>query len=93
MIKAFITAHNFCIIWLSETFWDSKIPLNDENINIKGYWLLRGDYPNNIKPKGVCVYLKESFPLIRQRDHGNMKEYLVTEINVNNKKSPFYMPV
>ena len=64
-------------------------PHNYENININGYSLLRVDHPNNIKRGGVCTYFKESLPLIRRSDLSNMKEFLVTEINVNNKKCFF----
>ena len=35
------------------------------------------------------MYFKESLPLIRRSDLGNMKEYLVTEINVINEKCFF----
>ena len=78
--------HNLDIVCLSETFLDSTIPNNDENININGYSLLRVDHPDNIKQGGVCMYFKESLPLIRPNDLSNMKESLVTEINVYNEK-------
>ena len=84
LIEAFITTHNFNIVCLSETFLDSTIPHNDENIN--GYSLLRVDYPNNIKRGGVCKYFKESLPLIRRSELSNKREFLVTEINVSNEK-------
>ena len=51
-----------------------------------GYSLLRVDHPNNIKRGGVCIYLKDTLPLIRRSDLSNMKECLVNGINVNNKK-------
>ena len=35
------------------------------------------------------MYLKESLPLIRRNDLSNIKECLVTEINVNNVKCFF----
>ena len=88
-IEAFIIAHNFDIVCLSETFLDSSVPDHDENININGYSLLRVDHPNNINRGGVCMYFKESLPLIRRSDLSNMKECLVTEINVNNEKCFF----
>ena len=72
---------------MSETFLDSTIPHNDENVN--DYSLLRVDHPNNIKLRGVCMYFKESLPLIRRTDLSNMKECLVTEINANNEKCFF----
>ena len=87
LIEAFINAHNFDIVWLPETFLDSRTPHND------GYLLLKVGHPNNIKQGGVCMYFKKSFPLIRQSDLSNMKEFLVTKINVNNETCFFYIPL
>ena len=89
LIEAFITTYNFDVVCLSETFLDSRIRHGDENININGYSLLRVDHPNNIKRGGVCMYFKESLPLIRRSDLSNIKECLGTEVNVNNEKCFF----
>ena len=89
LIDAFITAHNFGILCLSETVLDSTIPHNDENINISGYSLLRVDHPNNIKRERHSMCFKELLPLIRRSYLNNMKEYLVTEIHFNNKNCFF----
>ena len=70
-------------------FLDSTIPDDDVNIQINGNSLLRADHPNNIKCGGVCIYFKESLSLIRRNDLTNLKDCLVTEINVNNKKCFF----
>ena len=43
---------------------DSTIPNEHVNMQINGYSLLRADHPNNIKRGGVCIYFKESLPLI-----------------------------
>ena len=59
------------------------------NIQINGFSLLRADYPNNIKRGGVCIYFKESLPSIKRNDLTNLKDCLVTEINVNNEKCFF----
>ena len=85
-IEAFITIRNFDIVCLSETFIDSTIPDDDVNIQINGYSLLGADHPNNIKHGGVCIYFKESLPLIRRNDLTNLKDCPVTGINVNNEK-------
>ena len=73
------------MVCLSETFLDSTILDDDENIQINGYSLLRADHPNDIKRGGVCIYFKESLPLIRRNDSTNIKDCLVTEIIVNKK--------
>ena len=68
LIEAFITAHNFDIICLWETFLDSTVSQHDENITINGYSLLRADHPRNSKRGGVCLYFKEHLPFIRRND-------------------------
>ena len=89
LVEAFITSNNFDLVCLSETFLDSTIPNDDVNTQINAYSLLRADHPNNIKRGGVCIYFKELLPLIRRNDLTNMKDCIVTEINVNNKKCFF----
>ena len=89
LVEAFITSNNFDLVCLSETFLDSTIPNDDVNIQINAYSLLRADHPNNIKRGGVCIYFKESLPLIRRNDLTNIKDCIVTEINVNNEKCFF----
>ena len=85
LIETFIKTSNFDIVCLFEMFLDSTIPNDDVNIQINGNWLLTADHPNNIKGVGVCIYFKESLPVIRRNDLTSLKDFLVTEINVNNK--------
>ena len=86
-MAAFITSNNFDLECLSETFLDSTIPNDD--IQTNRYSLLRADHLNDIKCGGVCLYFKESLPLIRRKDLTNIKDCLVTEINVNKEKCFF----
>ena len=58
LIEAFIKANNIDIICLSETFLDSKIPLDDEGLYIKVYSMIRADHPSDTKRGGVCIYHK-----------------------------------
>ena len=85
LIEALISTHNFDISCLSETFLDSAIDLNDGNINIDGYSILRADHPSSNKRGGVCIYFKQSLPLIRRDDLSTMQEAIVTEISVENE--------
>ena len=71
---------------------DSTIPNDDVNIQTNGHSLLRADHPNDFKRGGVCIYFKESLPLIRGNDLTNIKDCLVIEINVNNEKCFFTCP-
>ena len=49
-----------------------NISHNKECINISGYSLLRVNHPNSIKRGGVCLYFKESLPLIKGSDLSNI---------------------
>ena len=91
LIEAFISTHDFDILCLSETFLDSTIDLNDENINIDGYSILRADHPSNNKRRGVCIYFKQSLQLIGRDDLNTMQEAIVTEISVKNETCFFHM--
>ena len=55
LIEAFTSTHNFDILCLFETFLDSKIDLNYENININGYSIVRADDPSNNKRGVDCI--------------------------------------
>ena len=51
------------IICLSETYLDSTIQSDNDNLEIPGYNLVRSDHPSNNKRGGVCIYYKASLPL------------------------------
>ena len=82
LIEAFINTHNFDILCLSETFLNSTIDLSDGNINIDGYSILTADHPSNNKRGDVCIYFKQSLPLIRRDDLSTMQEAIVTVTSV-----------
>ena len=53
LLSAYISVHKFDIICLSETYLNSKIPSDDENLEIAGYNLVREDHPSNSNCGGV----------------------------------------
>ena len=55
LLKAYVAIHKFDIICLSETYLDSSIPTNNDNLDIDGYNLLRSGHPLNTKRGGVCI--------------------------------------
>ena len=55
--------HQFNTVCLSETYLDPSIPLHDVNLEIRGYELVRLDYPSQDKRYNVCIYFRNSFPL------------------------------
>ena len=58
-----LQVHKFDIIYFSETYLDSSIPVHDNNLEISGYNLIRSDHPSNNKRGGVCIYYKNFLPL------------------------------
>ena len=50
-----------------------------------GYNLIRADHPNDVKRGGVCVYVKNSLA-IRVCNINNLKECIIIELNLKNKK-------
>ena len=62
LLSAYISVHKFDIICLSETYPNTEIPSEDENLEIPRYNLVRENYPSNSKRGGVCVYYKSSLP-------------------------------
>ena len=63
LLKAYLAIHKTDIVCLSKTYLDYSFLVNDENLVIQGYNLVRCDHPTNSKRGGVCVYYKDSLPL------------------------------
>ena len=63
LLKAYIIAYKIDIICLPETYLDSTIQSDNDNLEIPGYNLVRSDHPSNNKRGGVCIYYKASLPL------------------------------
>ena len=52
LLTAYNTIHQY-VICISETFRDSSVQLDDHNISIQGYSLIRADHPDNVKKGGI----------------------------------------
>ena len=61
-LKAFIAVYKFDIVCLSETYLDSSVAPDDENLEISGSSLVQSNHPANNKHRGVCVYYKNFLP-------------------------------
>ena len=85
LLEAFNTINKFDKICVSESYLDSTFSSDNEDINIKGFKLVRADHPNNIKRGGVCAYVIESLPVWVVPNH-HLSECLILEINLKNKK-------
>ena len=74
------------MICLSESYLDSSVSSDNDNLYIRDYnKLVRADHPGNIKRGGVCVYFKESLP-VSCLPNPYLKECLIFEVSINNKR-------
>ena len=72
----------------SEPYLDSTISSNDNNLCLDGYKLVRADHPKKIKQVRVCIYYRETIPVIVIQinqlpeclacDYENRKTFIVT---------------
>ena len=87
-MRAYISLHNFDVVCISETYLDSTTALDDENLHIPGYNLLKADHASNSKRGGVCVYYKSSLAL-RLIDAHYLQECLIFETLIGGKSCNF----
>ena len=62
LLEAYNAVNKLDIICLSESFLDSSILTENNNLKINGYKMARADHPNNII-RGACASVKESLPV------------------------------
>ena len=63
LLKAYLAVHKFGIVCFSKTHLNSGFPLDDDNLNITGYIMVRADHRSNSKRGGVCMHYKSCLPL------------------------------
>ena len=85
-LEAYALTHNFDIMCLSETYLDSSYSSDDQRLQLSGYSLIRADHPSDVKRGGVCIFYKEHLPLISKPNLTCLKECLVCELKIGNKK-------
>ena len=47
LLQAYNSVHNYDIICLSETYLNSSVSCDDDNLEIPGYNLIRADHPSD----------------------------------------------
>ena len=67
LLRAYVSAHKFNVICISETYLDSDTSDDDDNLKIAGYNLIRADHPSNTKWGGAF------YNLIRANHPSNTK--------------------
>ena len=85
LLQAYNAIHDFDMICLSESYLDSTVSSDNDNLYIRDYKLVRADHPGNIKRGGVCVYFKESLP-VSCLANPYLKECLIFDVSINNKR-------
>ena len=63
LLEAYNTIHKYDILFLSETYLDFSVSVDDATIFLPGYNLVQSDYLSNIKRGDVCLYYKENLSL------------------------------
>ena len=61
LLCAYISTRNFDSLCLLETYLDSSISSNDNNLTIHGFDLYRADHPFNFKCRGFVSAMKIFF--------------------------------
>ena len=84
-IEAYNSIHNYHFICISETYLDSTTNLDDKDLAIEGYNIIRADHPNNLKKGGVCIYYKESLA-VKLINVNFLSECLLCEVTLDDKK-------
>ena len=88
LLRAYIAAHKVDVISLSETYLDSAVASDDENLETTCYNLVRSDHPANTKRGGVCLYYKTCLPL-RVLDIQYLNECINFELKIGDKLCTF----
>ena len=84
LLNSYNLLHKFDSICLSETYLDSNTPLDDDNLEISCYTLVRSDHSSNTKCRGVCLYYKNNLPP-RVVNIGYLNQCLTLERKVGDK--------
>ena len=61
LLQAYNVIHDFDMICLSESYLDSSVSSNNQNLHIKDYKLVSDDHPGNVKRGGVWIYFKNLY--------------------------------
>ena len=88
LLRTYISVNKIDIICLSETYLDSSIPPDDDNLELPEYNLVRTDNPTNTKRGSVCIYYHNSLPL-KVIDIQFLNEYINFEIRISGKLRSF----
>ena len=83
MLEACNTVHKYDFICISETYFDSLVKSEDDDLRINGYKLIRMDHSLNTKTGGVCMYYKESL-VVKMINISYLQECLLCQVMIDN---------
>ena len=63
LLKTYVATHKLDVICLSETYLDSSISHDDDNLEIPGYDLFTADHLSNTTRSSVCIHYRDSLSL------------------------------
>ena len=84
-LEAYNTVNKFDIR-LSESFLDSSILTENNNLKTGRYKMVKDDDPNNVKRGGVCTYIRESLSL-QNFSNSNLSKCFTLEVTISNKRA------
>ena len=89
LLRANIAVPRFDVICLSETYLDSTVAVDDENLEIIDCNLVQSDHSANTKLEGVCLYYKTCLPLRMSLDIQYLNECRNFELKIGDKLRTF----
>ena len=84
LLQGYISSNTVDILCLFETFLNSDISCDDNNLQLPGFDLIRADHPSNTKRGGVCIYYQNFLPLKLINIH-YLNECITFEIKLGDK--------
>ena len=84
LLRAYLTAHKFNIVYIWETYLDSNTAPDNDNLELSGYNLIRSDHPSNSKRGSVYIYYK-NFLHLRVLDIQYLHECINIELKIGDK--------
>ena len=89
MLKAYSSVQRFDIFCISETYLNSSITEDDDNLQIPEYDLIRSDHPSNSKRGGVAIYYKSFLPL-KLIDVNYLSESILFQLQIGSNVISLY---
>ena len=88
LLKAYLSVHKMVIVCLCETFLDTSILINNDNLQIPGYSSVRADHPSNNKRGDVLLSYKSFLP-IKLIDANYLNECICFKLRIGGKVCKF----